>query len=62
MNEQHLVLFKNLERDLKMIVKWLKDSGLKVNEGKTEIFCSIIVTTIKLQGLDIKTKKEVTVL
>ena len=26
-----------METKLKLIVKWLKDSSLKVNEGKTEI-------------------------
>jgi hypothetical protein len=29
-NKQLLVLFKNLECDLQMIVKWLKESGIKV--------------------------------
>ena len=28
---------KELEVKLKKIVKWLKDSGLKVNENKTEV-------------------------
>ena len=30
-------LIAEIERDLKIIVDWLKGSGLKVNEGKTEI-------------------------
>jgi hypothetical protein len=49
-----------------MIVKWLKDSGLKVNEGKTEMRLfhrnDQPSTAIKLQGLIIKTKKEMNVL
>jgi hypothetical protein len=49
-----------------MIVKWLKDSGIKLNGGKTEM-CLFHrndqpSTTIKLQGLTIKTKKEMNVL
>ena len=30
-------LIVNMEKKLEMITKWLKDSGLKVNENKTEI-------------------------
>ncbi len=30
-------LIDNLEMELEMIIKWLKDSGLVVNSGKTEI-------------------------
>jgi hypothetical protein len=65
-NEQLSVLIENLELDLEMIVKELKDSGLKVNEGKTEM-CLFHrndqpSTSIKLQGLTIKTKKEMNVL
>jgi hypothetical protein len=65
-NEQLSVLIENLERDLEVIVKWLKDSFIKVNEGKTEM-CLFHCkdqpsTTIKLQGLTIKTKKEMNVL
>ena len=36
--DQNLVnLISNLEKRLEMITKWLKDSGLVVNEEKTEI-------------------------
>ena len=32
-----VALIENLEKRLEMIVKWLKGSGLVVNESKTEI-------------------------
>jgi hypothetical protein len=58
-----LVLFKNLECDLQMIVKWLKESGIKVKWGQNRnVFDHRNVqpsTTIKLQRLTIKTKKNV---
>ena len=33
-----VALITNLEKRLEMITKWLKDSGLVVNESKTEIY------------------------
>jgi hypothetical protein len=30
-------LISNMEKDLEIMTKWLKDSGLKVNESKTEL-------------------------
>ena len=30
-------LIKDMERELEMLTKWLRDSGLKVNDGKTEV-------------------------
>ena len=36
-NANLAVLILDLERRLEMITKWLKDSGLVVNESKTEI-------------------------
>ncbi len=36
-NKNLEVLIMNMERKLEMITKWLKDSGLVVNEKKTEI-------------------------
>ena len=36
-NKNLAVLINDLEMRLEMITKWLKDSGLTVNEGKTEI-------------------------
>ena len=35
-NSQINALIENMEKNLEMIVKWLKDSGLKVNESETE--------------------------
>ena len=29
-------LIRDLEKDLEIMTKWLRDSGLKVNEAKTE--------------------------
>ena len=36
-NRDLTVLILNLEKRLEMITKWLKDSGLVVNESKTEL-------------------------
>ena len=36
-NKQLDVLIIDLEKKLEMITKWLKDSGLVVNESKTEM-------------------------
>ena len=36
-NANLALLISDLERRLEMITKWLKDSGLVVNEGKTEV-------------------------
>lgn len=33
-------LIDNLQRDLEMIMKWLKDSGVVVNKSKTELCLS----------------------
>ena len=30
-------LIRDLEKDLEIMTKWLRDSGLKVNEAKTEL-------------------------
>ena len=30
-------LVRDLEKDLEIMTKWLRDSGLKVNEAKTEL-------------------------
>jgi hypothetical protein len=29
-------LIRNIEKDIEAITKWIKDSGLKVNQSKTE--------------------------
>ena len=43
-------LIENLQRDLEMIRKWLKDSGLVVNESKTEL-CLFSVEILNLLQL-----------
>ena len=55
-----------MERRLEMITKWLKDSGLIVNEEKTEICLfhkrdhqTVIVT---INGKQVRTKKNINVL
>ena len=65
-NNQISDVILNLERDLEMITKWLKDSGLKVNESKTET-CLFHqndqpIVTIKIQGSSIKSSKTMNVL
>ena len=59
-------LIENLERRLEMITKWLRGSGLVVNESKTEICLfhrndkpTVMVT---LNGTPIKSKKSMNVL
>ena len=36
-NKCMTALIKDLEKDLEIMTKWLRDSGLKVNEEKTEL-------------------------
>ena len=59
-------LIPNMERKLEMITKWLKDSGLKVNENKTEICLfhrnDTQIVSLSLQGQVIKSKKSMNVL
>ena len=60
------VLINNMEQKLEMITKWLKDSGLIVNEEKTEI-CLFYkqdtpVVNISLNGKLIRSKKTINVL
>ena len=55
-----------MEKKLEMIVKWLRGSGLVVNEGKTEV-CLFNrndhpTITIKLLNVNLKSKKEMNVL
>ena len=55
-------LIDDMEKTLEMIIRWLKDSGLEVNEGKTEV-CLFHrndqpLITIKLLGNSVKTKKQ----
>ena len=60
------VLIDDMEKKLEMIIKWLRDSGLQVNETKTEV-CLFHrndkpLITVKLQGKTIKTQKTINVL
>ena len=60
------VLITNLERRLEIITKWLKDSGLVVNENKTEV-CLFHANDqpliqIVLQNVLITSKKSMNVL
>ena len=56
----------DLEMKLEMIVKWLKDSGLKVNETKTELCLfnrnDVAPIVLSLQGVQITSKKSMNVL
>ena len=65
-NKDLVLLVEDLERRLEMIVKWLKDSGLVVNESKTEI-CLFHMNdqpqiTVMLQGSAIFSKNSMNVL
>jgi hypothetical protein len=49
-------LICDTEKDLEMMTKWLKDSGLKVNKGKTELWmlhrmdsCPVTITLNQVQ-------------
>ena len=59
-------LITNMEQKLEMITKWLKDSGLKVNENKTEICLfhrnDTQTISISLQGQIIKSTNSMNVL
>ena len=59
-------LIVDMEQKLEMVMKWLRDSGLAVNEEKTEI-CLFYkqdhpTVEITLNGQRIKTKKQINVL
>ena len=59
-------LIEDLEQRLEMIVKWLRHSGLVVNEAKTEV-CLFHTNdqpqiTIMLQGSEILSKNSMNVL
>jgi hypothetical protein len=57
-------LICEMEKDLEIMAKWLKDSGLKVNEGKTELCmfhrmdcCPITITLNQVQIKSVKSMK-----
>ena len=59
-------LIPNMEQKLEMITKWLKDSGLKVNENKTELCLfhrnDTQLISLSLQGQVINSKKSINIL
>lgn len=60
------VALEKLGKKLKNIVKWLKDSGLKVNEAKTELCifhrCNNTEGILKIDNTEISSKKVINVL
>ena len=59
-------LIVDLEKELEMIIKWLKDSGLLVNSSKTEL-CLFHrndqqIVTVSISGAQVKSKKSMNVL
>ena len=65
-NRDLTALISNLEKRLEMITKWLKDSGLVVNENKTEL-CLFHKNdkppiTIKISNTLVTSKKQINVL
>ena len=65
-NRDLAALISNLEKRLEMITKWLKDSGLVVNEGKTEL-CLFHKNdkppiTIQISNSQVTSKKQINVL
>ena len=65
-NRSLQVLIRDMEQRLEMITKWLKESGLIVNEEKTEI-CLFYkqdhpTVTLTLNGKLLRTKKTINVL
>ena len=65
-NTNLVSLIENMERKLEMITKWLKNSGLVVNEEKTELclFYKTEQPTVELSinGKIIRSKKSINVL
>ena len=59
-------LLIDMKQTLEMITKWLKDSGLKVNDQKTELclFSKLdtLPVTLSINGFDITSKNQINVL
>ena len=59
-------LINDMKKTLEMIIKWLKDSGLKVNDSKTELCvfhrADIRPITIEINGLQVTSKSTMNVL
>ena len=65
-NSDLSLLIENMETQLEMITKWLRDSGMVVNEANTEV-CLFHKNdppkiTKRLQNVSIQSKKEINVL
>jgi hypothetical protein len=58
-------LISDMEKDLEIMTKWLKDSGLKVNESKTELClfhrkdCPQITIRLNQKTVNSKTSKNI---
>ena len=59
-------LIDDMKQCLEMIIKWLKDSGLKVNDAKTEICLfhksDVRVINLEINGITITSKLNMNVL
>ena len=59
-------LILDIKKTLEMIIKWLKDSGLKVNDAKTELCIfsksDVAAITMNINTFEIKSKKQINVL
>ena len=59
-------LIIDMQKTLEMIIKWLKDSGLKVNDAKTELCIfsksDVAVITLTINNFQIKSKTQINVL
>ena len=59
-------LITDMKKTLEMIIKWLKDSGLKVNDSKTELCvfhrADIRPITIEINGFQVKSNLTINVL
>ena len=55
-----------MNKTLEMIIKWLKDSGLKVNNSKTELCIfsksDVAKITLTINTFEIKSKNQINVL
>ena len=65
-NKSLEILINDVEKSLEAITKWLRDSGLKVNQGKTEICLfskrDSAPIRIRIDGSTIESKKSIKVL
>ena len=59
-------MIKNLEKKIKMLTKWLRDSGMTVNEEKTEICLfynsNVNPVDVTINNITIKSKQSINIL